>query len=60
MIGYLCSMLTNEWKMKSESGYVNEILKRRNDEKKSHFLLVLYGWQIILLWVQSSPVSGDF
>ena len=34
LIGYLCCMLTNDWKMKRERGYMNEILEWRNDEKK--------------------------
>ena len=32
-IRYLCLMLTNDWKKKRESGYVNEILEWRNDER---------------------------
>ena len=28
LIGYLCSMLTNDWKMKRERGYVNGMEKR--------------------------------
>ena len=34
LIGYLCLMLTNDWKMKRERGYVKEIVKWRNYEKK--------------------------
>ena len=46
-------MLTNDWKMKRESGYVKEILEWRNDEKKRdemEFLKILfknvYGMEI--------------
>ena len=45
LIGYLCLMLTNDWKMKRERGYVNEILEWRNDEKKRdgmHCLKILF------------------
>ena len=34
LIGYLCLMLTNDWKMKRERGYVNEIVEWRNGKKK--------------------------
>ena len=45
LIGYLCLMLTNDWKMKRENGYVNEIVEWRNDEKKGdgmNCLKILY------------------
>ena len=34
LIGYLCLMLTNDWKGKRERVYVNDIMEGRNDEKK--------------------------
>ena len=45
LIGYLCLMLTNDWKMKRESGYVNEIMEWRNNENKGsgmNCLRILY------------------
>ena len=52
LIGYLCLMLTNDWKMKRESGYVNEIVEWRNNAKKRDgmkYLKILFltvcGWK---------------
>ena len=59
LIGYLCLMLTNDWKMKRERGYmnVNEIMEWRKDEKKRDGMSCL---RILFMNVYGMEMKQDY